>query len=299
MKILITGSGGMLGYDLYNVLSDKHELVGVDINPADGRGVFHQADITDGKFLSDIFTAENPDVVIHTAAWTDVDGCELDAEKAEAINVTGTLNVARAVKKAGACLIALSTDYVFDGTKGDSYSETDDPNPVSVYGRTKLEAENIIREVLDSFVILRTSALYGRNGKNFVDTVITRAMKREEMRIVGDQITSPTYTYDLAVSIRDLINRRGSFDNDILNVCNSGGCSWYAFALKIIEKSGIKNFSPEQIKSGQLNSPAARPAFSVLDNTAISGIIGYKIRTWQEALENYIQKRGEPSLEKL
>ncbi len=294
MKILITGSGGMLGYDLCNVLSGEYYLTGIDIASSGNNerlNKFYQIDITQAEGLEKILLAENPDVVVHTAAWTDVDGCEQDTDKAEAVNVKGTLNIAEAAEKAGSYLMALSTDYVFDGAKGSSYTEKDRPNPLSVYGRTKLEAENIIKETLSSFVILRTSALYGGNGKNFVDTVISKAFKGEEIRIVADQVTSPTYTYDLAKSVKDVIEKRAALNDTILNICNSGSCSWYDFAVNILDKADIKYNDVKPITSAQLDRPAERPGFSVLDNTLLYEITGREMRSWKEALSDYLIKK--------
>ena len=292
MKILITGSAGMLGYDLCKVLSKEYDLVGVDVSASESKykpHKFYKVDISQKKDVQNIFVSEKPDIVIHTAAWTDVDGCELDPEKAEQVNVTGTLNVAEACYDNSAYLIAVSTDYVFDGNKGKCYSEDDKPNPLSVYGKTKLEAENLVKELLSSFLVVRTSALYGANGCNFVNTIVKKAKNGENLRIVDDQFTAPTYTYDLALAISILIENRGSFDYDIVNVCNSGSCSWYDFALEIIEKEGIKGYSLEPMISSNLERPAKRPGYSVLDNRRFCDVSGIKLRSWREALADYLK----------
>lgn len=292
MKILITGSAGMLGYDLCKILSKEYDLVGIDVSASEAKyqpNKFYEVDISKKEDVQRIFVSEKPDIVIHTAAWTDVDGCELDPEKAEQVNVTGTLNVAEACHDISSHLIVLSTDYVFDGNKGKSYLEDDKPNPLSVYGKTKLEAENIVKELLSSFVILRTSALYGSNGHNFVDTIVTKAIKDEKLRIVDDQVTAPTYTLDLALAINKVIESRSSFDYDIVNICNSGSCSWYDFALEIIKKAGIKGYSLEPMISSKLERPAKRPSYSVLDNSRFCDVSGSKLRSWKEALADYLK----------
>ncbi|MDD5429037.1 MAG: dTDP-4-dehydrorhamnose reductase, partial [Candidatus Omnitrophica bacterium] len=205
-KILIIGSGGMLGADLCEELGNGYDLVGSDLAPAKRAGAtnFIECDITDKGSVKDVIDKVKPQIVIHAAAWTDVDGCERDREKAYRINASGTENVAVACKNAGAILIYISTDFVFDGKKKEPYTEEDKTGPLNIYAASKLAGEEAVRKNLKEYFILRTSWLYGAGGKNFVDTIIAKAGTEKELKVVRDQSGSPTYTKDLACAIHRL-----------------------------------------------------------------------------------------------
>jgi len=292
MKILVTGSNGMLGKDLCALLSRDHKVIGVDIagDPGEGRipTSFYEADITFASDVEGVFKVEKPDIVVHAAAWTDVDGCEKDPARAHKVNVEGTKNVARAAEKASSGILALSTDYVFDGRKGGPYTEKDTPNPLSVYGRTKLDAEDIIRKTSSRYLVVRTSALFGRSGRNFVDTIIDKASGGGGLKVVKDQVTSPTYTLDLASAIKLVIEKGSYVKEGVLNICNSGICSWYEFALEILRVSGIKDAEVAPITSRELARPAERPAYSVLDNGKFYALSKTELRPWEKALKEYV-----------
>ena len=187
----------MLGSSLINALSSEFEVKGIDIE---------DCDITNKEEIINKIKIYGPGLIVHTAAYTDVDDCELNPEEAFAVNVGGTGNIARAAKETGAILFYISTDYVFDGKKDKPYTETDIPNPINTYGRSKLEGEKIIQSTLEKFFILRSSWLFGPNGKNFVTTILQRAKERQTLQVVNDQRGSPTYTIDLASALKKMLS---------------------------------------------------------------------------------------------
>jgi len=294
MKILITGSKGMLGRALCENLVDVYDVVGVDINP----GVVkfekyirsHEVwNITNHEeFLSKI-RIKQPDVVIHAAAYTDVDGCESEEgqRQAEKVNVLGTKNVAQACKECNCLLIYVSTDFVFDGEKNSPYIESDPPNPINAYGKSKLEGEKLVQSILEKFIIVRSSWLFGKGGKNFVSSILQKAKRKEEIKVVSDQRGSPTYTLDLASAIAKLIQ----FSNEaggIYHITSSGSCSWYEFALAIKELAGLNvNITP--VSSKEYPSPTKRPKMSALNNQRYLKLAGESLRNWKQALKEYLQ----------
>jgi dTDP-4-dehydrorhamnose reductase len=278
MKILLIGAQGMLGRDLQPILSTRHEIIARDI---------HDLDITDPGQVGEEIRKIRPDAVINLAAFTDVDGCESQRERAFSVNAHGAGHVARASEAAGAKLIHLSTDYVFDGTSPVPYREEASPHPMSVYGESKLGGERAVQEAGENHLILRTAWLYGRHGKNFVDTILRLASQREELRVVHDQKGSPTFTRDLSGAIAQLLEKdlRG-----ILHVTNSGSCSWFEFAERILAlkppPSARVRIHP--ISSSELGRPARRPAFSVLDCSRFENAVGRRMRDWEEGLQEYL-----------
>lgn len=296
MKILITGSGGMLGRQLCRVLSGKgNEISGMDIaGPEAGYpapDVFYPAGIDDPDALSRTFAKATPDVVIHAAAWTDVDGCESDPAKARSINSSGALNVAQEASKGDIPLVFISTDFVFDGNKDKPYIESDECQPLGVYAASKYGGEKAIERTLKDYAILRTSWLYGPGGKNFVDTIIHKGFENGKLRVVNDQVGSPTYTKDLALAIKKLVEI-GIKGAETYHVCNSGYCSWYDLAVKIKENvPGMKNVDIEPVSAKEFARPAPRPHFSVMDNGKFSAYTGMIMRDWQEALSDYISSK--------
>jgi len=276
MKILLIGAGGMLGMDLQPILSTQHEVIGKDIP---------DLDISDPGQVRREIEKTRPDMVINLAALTDVDGCESRKERAFSVNGHGAGHVARACEAAGAKLIHLSTDYVFDGTSPIPYREEDPPHPLNVYGESKLLGERAIEGVGKNHLILRTAWLYGRHGKNFVDTILRLASQQEELRVVNDQMGPPTFTRDLGWAISRLADKevRG-----ILHVTNSGCCTWFEFAEKILSLKPHGRIRILPVTSCELNRPAKRPAFSVLDCSRFERIIGRRMRHWEESLREYL-----------
>ena len=278
MKVLLIGALGMLGRDLQPVLSDRHEVI--------KRGS-KDLDITDPVQTEREIRLLRPEVVINAAAFTDVDGCESQRERAFSVNADGACHVARSCRSAGSRLIHLSTDYVFDGTSRIPYSEEAPPNPMNVYGESKLQGEKAVQEAEGNHLILRTAWLYGKHGKNFVDTILQLSSQQEELRVVDDQRGAPTFTRDLSRAIAQLLDKevRG-----ILNVTNSGSCTWFEFARKILEMRKPRNDRLRliPISSGELARPAPRPANSVLDCSRFEKLTGSQMRPWEEALQAYL-----------
>lgn len=272
MRVVVTGAKGQLGSDLVEVLRGDHEVIGLD------RG---ECDVADPG-SKEILRTCRPDLVIHTAAYTDVDGCELNPQKAYRVNALGTKHVAEACKALDVPMVYISTDYVFDGKKGKPYTESDAPNPINIYGRSKLEGERFIRSLLEPFYIIRTAWLYGRGGRNFVKTILQKAQRGEVVRVVDDQVGSPTYSRDLAKAMACLIEGApfGTY-----HLTNSGSCSWYEFAERIFALAGLRGSDLIPIPSQELGRPAPRPSYSVLANDHWLKVMDQKLRSWQEALE--------------
>jgi len=288
MEILVTGSDGQLGKALQEVLPKRNCFFATR----------EDFDITDRKQVVYQITSVRPAIVIHTAAYTDVDGCEENKELAYRVNVQGTENIALACQKIAATMIYISTDYVFDGRKNTPYNEEDKPNPLSVYGKTKLQGEEIVKK-LPKHYIIRTAWLFGA-GKNFVQAILKLAPK-QEIRVVNDQIGSPTYALDLAKAIYKIIKisnltfaQRASAakaESQIYHITNSGQCSWYELAKEIAKLKGLKlKILPISSKKWKKIKPdsAKRPKYSVLATKKINSL-GIKMRPWQEALLDYLK----------
>ncbi len=276
MKILVSGSKGMLGTDLVGLLASAHTVIGVDLD---------ELDICSREAVQERIAALALDVVVNAAAFTDVDGSERQEDLAFRVNAEGPANLALACRAAGARLIHLSTDYVFDGNKKGPYSEEDEPSPVGVYGRSKWEGEKRIREILPDACLIRTAWLYGRAGKNFVKAILAQAGEKKRLRVVDDQRGAPTYTLDLAMALRAAAEKglEGTY-----HVTNRGSCSWLGFAEKILEFSGKKDVEVEPITTAELGRPAPRPANSVLDCGKFEEATGMRLRPWTEALKDYL-----------
>ena len=288
-KVLITGSSGMLGVDLSCELSGSYEVSGVDIIDKHNSKVrsFYKGNIANEKNIAEIVLKAKPEFVVHTAAWTDVDGCELDSKKAYTVNSQGTENVAVACVKTGAILIYISTDFVFDGKKRKAYTEEDNPNPISIYGDSKLKGEEAVKRESKKYFILRTSWLYGKHGKNFVGTILNKSEREKMLRVVDDQTGSPTYTKDLAKAIRVLLDTGCLKNYGVYHVSNSGRVSWCDYAKKILEIVGSKT-EVLPISSISLARPAKRPAMSELDNSKFINFTNFRMRPWEEALKEYL-----------
>jgi dTDP-4-dehydrorhamnose reductase len=282
VKLLVTGARGMLGTDLCEILSREHEVVGVDIQ---------EGDLSFASEAEQVVKTASPELVVHCAAYTDVDGSETEAERAFLVNGTGTRNVALACKSIGAALLYLSTDYVFDGESEKPYTESDAPAPIGVYGASKLEGERHVQKLMSNFFVVRTSWLFGLHGRNFVDTIIGLGQDRDSIEVVKDQVGSPTFTRDLGLALLKIVQ---STRYGIYHVCNSGSCSWYDFAEEILRLWGEARVEVVPVETARLRRPAARPAFSVLETSLFERTFNSQLRSWKEALADYLElKRGK------
>jgi len=281
MRCLVTGAGGLLGTELVSWLRARdEEVVGWDLP---------QHDVTDVEGTVNGIHRVGPEVVFHLAAWSDVDGCEGDPGKAAAVNLQGTWAVALGCAEVGSKLVYVSTDYVFDGRKGKPYRESDAPNPLSVYGRTKLSGEKAVARSCRKHFIVRTSWLFGRHGRNFVDTIRRLASEKDRIEVVNDQFGSPTYAAHLCRPLREIA---GSTRYGVYHLTNSGHCSWWELAVKVVEFAGA-NCEVVPVDSARLGRPAPRPAFSVLENRNFRRRFGHELRPWQEVVESYV--KGTPA----
>lgn len=293
MKVLVTGVGGQLGYDVLNELIKRgHTAVGSDILPgADTSAQYVQLDITDKAAVEKIITELNPDAVIHCAAWTAVDAAEDEEniDKVHAINADGTENIAKACKKLDIKMIYISTDYVFDGQGSEPWKpDCTDYKPLSVYGRSKLEGELAVRANLDRYFIVRIAWVFGVNGKNFIKTMLSVGKKHDAVRVVNDQIGTPTYTYDLARLLADMVEseKYGTY-----HVTNEGGyISWYDFTKEIYRQAGYQTKVLPVTTEEYGLSKATRPFNSRLDKSKL-GENGFEpLPTWQDALSRYLKE---------
>ncbi len=279
MKLLITGAKGQLGDELIRSLDGKHEIVGIDID---------ELDITDGKAVEKFVKNEKPDIVINPAAYTNVDNAEANANAAYKVNAVGAQNMASACLETGAKLVHFSTDFIFDGEKNGEYDEFDIPNPISVYGRSKLAGEVLVREILPMHFIIRTAWLYGVKGSNFVRTMLKLSETHDEVKVVNDQFGNPTYAKDLALTVERLIgtNAFGTY-----HCTNRGIVSRYDFVKRIFELAG-KRTQVIPVTTEELGRPARRPKNSALRNMMLELTIGDKMRNWDEALVDFMTKIG-------
>ena len=278
MKILVTGANGQLGREVVRQ-GVGHELVLTD---------YDTLDIIDGKAVASFMREVKADAVIHCAAYTNVDGAEDDADGAFRVNVVGAQNMAAACLETGARMVYVSTDYVFDGQSQKPYREFDATNPQSVYGVTKWQGEQIVKEILGRHYILRTAWLYG-DGNNFVRTMLRLAENNDTLRVVHDQIGTPTSTVELAKAVFKLLasDAYGTYHG----TCQ-GQCSWYEFACEIFRQAG-KEVKVIPVTTDEFPRPAKRPAHSVLDNYMLRMTVGDPMSTWQEALQEYLKSGVE------
>ena len=301
MKVFVTGVGGQLGHDVMNELYKRGmEGIGSDIAPAysgaaDGTAVttmpYVQLDITDAAAVEQVLMEVKPDAVIHCAAWTAVDAAEDEEnrEKVHAINAGGTRNIAAVCKSIGAKMMYISTDYVFDG-QGENPWQPDckDYAPLSVYGSTKLAGELAVAETLEKFFIVRIAWVFGRNGNNFIKTMLNIGKKYETLRVVCDQIGTPTYTLDLSRLLVDMIetDKYGYY-----HATNEGGyISWYDFACEIFRQAGYTTQVNPVTTAEYGLSKAARPFNSRLDKSKLAENGFEPLPTWQDALQRYLQE---------
>ena len=290
MRTLITGSNGMLGRDLCPILAKDHEVLGADIVGAGNEQFqFYKMDITNPDSVKEIFDKTRPDIIVHTAAWTDVDGCEQDPDKAQKVNADGTQNIAKAAAAINIPVVYVSTDFVFDGEKDAPYREDDPTGPINAYGRSKLGGEEAVREYLDNYAIVRTSWLYGAQGKNFVNTIISKGKEKGHLKVVNDQVGGPTYTKDLSTAIKCIVDCAIKPYKETFHVSNTGSCTWRDFACEIRDYAGLEGVTIDPIESVELDRPATRPKYSVLDTSKMEKVVGVKMRSWKEALKEYFE----------
>lgn len=278
MKVLVTGAAGLVGRALVEHCSASGDQV---------LSFDHQSlDIGDADKVESVITSQRPDAVINCAAWTDVDGCESDPERARRANALGPENLARASRKANALLLTISTDYVFDGEKEGFYTQRDTPAPISVYGRFKLEGEHRAQEVNARTIVIRTGYIFGPGGKNFLSNVITRAARGEKLKAIRDCWGTPTYGRDLARRLRQLAIRDLP---GIYHVVSSGeGASFETFSFEAFRLAGYDPSTIEVVSSDSLSRPAPRPRNSRL-KCLLSEAIGLApLPGWQEGLAHFV-----------
>ncbi|MFB3915545.1 MAG: dTDP-4-dehydrorhamnose reductase [Terriglobales bacterium] len=282
MKVLLIGASGQLGQDILRLWT-KHEIVPVT----------HEAlDICDAARVEAMVEETRPECVINTAAFHLVDLCEDQAHRAFEVNVGGVCNVARSAEKAGAVLVQFSTDYVFDGKKASPYVESDRAEPLSTYAMSRLAGEWIARHYCSRYFVVRTCGLYGLAGSksktgNFVETMLKLAHAGKPIRVVGDQIVTPTSTADLAAKLGELVTRAPF---GLYHMTNTGQCSWYEFAAEIFRLFDLKA-DLSQTTTAAFGAKARRPPYSVLDNKAMRAAGIPEFRRWQEALADYGRAR--------
>lgn len=284
MKILLAGITGQLGHELQPILASLGDVTGVD------RDTF---DLSQPDMIRQVMADVKPEIVVNASAYTAVDKSESESELAMAVNGTGVGVLAEETHKLGARLIHVSTDYVFDGSQSHPYQETDPTNPIGVYGQSKLAGETAIQQVGGDYIIIRTAWVYGVGGiGNFVKTMLRVGGSREELRVVTDQVGSPTWTKDLAEAIASMIQK--SPETGIYHYTNSGVCSWYDFAIAIFEEAKALGF-PLQVQrvvpitTAEYPTPAKRPAYSVLSHGKISAVMGIYPPHWRQALRNMLK----------
>lgn len=278
MRVLITGAGGQVGSEVALHLS-HHEVVALERA---------QLDICDRTRVEQTVGSLLPDAVVHCAAWTDVDGCESDPERAYAANALGVRHLAVACARIDAHLVHVSTDYVFAGDKDGPYLEWDRPDPRSVYGHSKLGGELELAAHARSWALARTSWVFGRRGRNFVDTILTRARQGEALQVVVDQRGCPTYAPDLAGVLALLATGR---HQGVFHVTNQGACTWHELARVTLELAGLDPGVVGETTSAALARPAPRPANSVLADTALASAGLARLRPWREALGDKLSAR--------
>jgi len=285
MRVLLLGANGQLGTDLLRVLQAAGDTV-VPVTHA-------QVDVRAEDQVAQAIDQAKPEVVINTTAFHRVDECETKSGLAFEVNATAPMNMARICKRTGAVFVHFSTDYVFDGLKSTPYEETDLPAPVNAYGTSKVAGEHLVAAYTDRHFVIRTCGLYGvagssGKGGNFVETMLKKALAGDSIRVVDDQVLTPTFTSDLAEAVRSLI-LTGRFG--LYQLSSEGQCSWYDFTRHIFESAGLDaKLAP--VKSTEFPSPVRRPAYSVLSKAKFRSL-GLSIPSWKDALPRYLQARAK------
>ena len=279
MKVLVTGVKGQLGYDVVRELQKRgHETVGVDID---------EMDITDAAAVERVMTEVQPDAVIHCSAYTAVDRAEEDTEICRRVNVDGTENIAKICKKLDCKMLYLSTDYIFSGDGERPWEPDDEASPLNAYGQSKYDGELALKKYVEKYFIVRISWVFGINGNNFIKTMLRLGRENGAVKVVDDQIGSPTYTYDLARLLVDMIesNRYGAY-----HATNEGICSWYEFAKEIFRAAGMDNVSVTPVKSGEFPVKAKRPKNSRMSKEKLVTNGFSLLPAWQDAVARYIKE---------
>lgn len=277
MKVFVTGVKGQLGFDVVNELRGRGiETVGVDIE---------EMDITDAGAVCRVITEAAPDAVIHCAAYTAVDAAEENEEICRKVNADGTRNIAAVCKELDIKMIYISTDYVFDGKGTRPWEPDDERHPLNVYGQTKYEGELAVQDALDKYFIVRIQWVYGVNGKNFVKTMLRLAETNTRINVVNDQFGSPTYTFDLAKMLADMVltDKYG-----IYHAANDGICTWYEFACEIFKQAGI-DIEVAPVSSTEFPSKAKRPENSRMNQDKLAENGFERLPSWQDALQRYLK----------
>ncbi len=277
---MVIGSKGMLGTDLCARLRRGFEVFEADID---------EVDIRDFGATKGLVAEVRPDEVMNAAAFTDVDGAESKGWLAYEINAEGARHVAKAAASVGARCTYIGTDFIFDGKKKSPYVEDDTPNPLSVYAKSKLAGELYVQQYSPKHLIVRTAWLFGIHGKNFIEAILRQA-KASSLRVVADQVGSPTFAVDLADAIAHLLE---TDETGVFHCTSSGSCSWFEFAEAIVAEAGFQDVKVSPITSQELGRPAARPSISVLDNTKLYMKTGFRMPSWQDALSRYLRMRQE------
>ena len=281
MKVLVTGVKGQLGYDVVNELEKRgHTAIGTDVE---------EMDITDAEKVREVLDAEKPDAVIHCAAYTAVDAAEDNVELCRKINAEGTENIAKACKELGCKLLYVSTDYVFNGEGERPWEPDDEREPLNVYGQTKYEGELAVEKYVEKFFIVRIAWVFGINGKNFIKTMLRLGEDHDELTVVADQIGSPTYTYDLARLLVDMI---GSDKYGRYHATNEGLCSWYDFAVEIFRQAGM-DVRVRPVTSEEYPAKAKRPHNSRMDKAKLEENGFERLPDWKDALGRYLRALQE------
>ena len=279
MKVLVTGVKGQLGYDVVRELQKRgHEAVGVDID---------EMDITDAAAVERVITQTKPEAVIHCSAYTAVDRAEDDIEICRRVNVDGTENIAKICKKIDCKMLYLSTDYIFSGDGERPWEPDDEASPLNAYGQSKYDGELALKKYVDKYFIVRISWVFGINGNNFIKTMLRLGRENGAVKVVDDQIGSPTYTYDLARLLVDMIesDRYGAY-----HATNEGICSWYEFAKEIFRAAGMNDVSVTPVKSGEFPVKAKRPKNSRMSKEKLVANGFSLLPAWQDAVARYIKE---------
>jgi len=281
MRILVTGGRGLVGGPLVRRLSSAgHEATALDLP---------EFDVRDAAACAEALRRLRTERVAHLAAWTDVDGAEKDTKGAAAVNADGTRNVAEACRAAGVPMLYVSTDYVFDGTKNEPYLEDDSANPLSEYGRTKLEGEGHVRRLAPSWWIVRCQSIYGAGRKSFVDAILARARSGGALKVVADQRVSPSWCEDVAEALEAVILRAPP---GVYHAANSGSCSWFECARATLDLAGFASVPIEPTTAAAFARPAPRPAVSSFDCSKLERATGHRMRPWRDALAAYLVSCG-------
>ena len=278
MKVLVTGTKGQLGYDVVNELEKRgHTAVAVDIE---------EMDITDAVSVERVITEAEVEAVIHCAAYTAVDAAEDNVEICRRVNAEGTKNIAKVCKKLDLKMIYISTDYVFDGEGERPWEPDDERHPLNVYGQTKYEGELAVEKYLEKYFIVRIAWVFGVNGKNFIKTMLKLSETNDELNVVDDQVGSPTYTYDLAVLLVDMVesDKYGRY-----HATNEGLCTWYEFAKEIFRQAGVE-VKVNPVTSDMFPAKAKRPKNSRMSKEKLDANGFHRLPTWQDALERYLSE---------